>query len=64
MNDGSANDNYPFANNAEAKAYCESFYMDMNNRPDGPTDRLPTRSALRVRDDNGQEGVATALGHQ
>ena len=57
VNDGSANDNYPFANNAEAKAYCESFYMDMNNRPGSPTDSFTdTFRPCAFVNDNGQEG--------
>ena len=50
--------NYPFANNAEAKAYCESFYMDMNNRPGSPTDSFTNsfRPCAFV-GDNGQDGV-------
>ena len=58
VNDGSTSDNYPFANNAEAKAYCESFYMDMNNRPGSPTDSFTNsfRPCAFV-NDNGQDGV-------
>jgi hypothetical protein len=58
VNDGSANDNYPFADNAEAKAYCESFYMDMNNRPGSPTDSFTDsyRPCAFV-NNNGVEGV-------
>jgi hypothetical protein len=50
--------NYPFANNAEAKAYCESFYMDMNNRPGSPNDVFTNsfRPCAFV-GDNGQDGV-------